>query len=122
MMMKRLISTALATIAVLAAGAAVAHPDIVGANPAPNAVVAAGQTELRLSFTEPLFVNFSGVKIVDAKGKAVGVGKPKLAPGDAKVLVVPLKAPLAAGTYTVRWHAVSADTHRITGSYRFTVR
>ena len=103
------------------AGAAAAHPDIVAASPSPGAAVSARPTELRLSFSEPLFVNFSGVVVTDGRGKRVSTGRPKLAPGDAKVLVVPLKAPLAPGTYTVQWHAVSADTHRITGSYRFTV-
>lgn len=103
-------------------GIAAAHPDLVAANPSPGAAVSARPTELRISFTEPLFVNFSGVVLTDARGKRIGTGKAKLAPGDAKVLVVPLKAPLAPGTYTVQWHAVSADTHRITGSYRFTVR
>jgi len=121
--MNRLFNT-LAVAAALAslAGAALAHPDFVTGNPAPNAAVQAGASELRLTFTEPLFVNFSGVKLTDARGKPVKVGKPRLAPGDNKVLIVPLKTPLAPGAYTVNWHAVSADTHRITGSYRFTVR
>jgi methionine-rich copper-binding protein CopC len=30
-------------------------------------------------------------------------------------------APLAAGTYKVEWHAVSVDTHKSEGAYRFKV-
>lgn len=114
-------SLAIAAMFTALAGAAVAHPDFVTGNPAPNAAVQT-PSELRLTFTEPLFVNFSGVKLTDARGKPVKVGKARLAPGDHKVLIVPLTAPLAPGAYTVNWHAVSGDTHRITGSYRFTVR
>ena len=29
---------------------------------------------------------------------------------------------LAPGDYNVEWHAVSADTHRVTGSYSFSVK
>ena len=113
---------AIAATASFLAGAALAHPALLGGQPGPNAVVSAGPHELRLSFSEPLFVNFSGVVVLDPQGKKVKLGKPALASGDSKVLVVPLKTTLGAGTYTVQWHAGSADTHRITGAYRFTVR
>lgn len=121
--MARLTRTlALASAFAALAGVAFAHPDFVSGNPAPNAAVESAPSELRLTFTEPLFVNFSGVKLTDARGKPVKVGKARLAPGDNKVLIVPLTTPLGPGSYKVNWHAVSGDTHRITGSYRFTVR
>lgn len=121
-MLKTLLRTLFVAAAVASlAGAAFAHPDMVRAVPAANAQVAS-PTELRLVFSEPLFVKFSGVVVKDAHGRTVKTGKPGLAPGDDKVMVVPLGKPLAAGTYTVQWRAVSADTHRITGSYSFTVR
>lgn len=104
------------------AGTALAHPALLGGQPGPNAVVSAKPRELRLTFSEPLFVNFSGVVVTDARGAKLPLGRPTLARGDSKVLVVPLETALPAGVYTVSWHAVSADTHRITGSYRFTVR
>ena len=103
-------------------GAALAHPALLGGQPGPNAVVSARPRELRLTFSEPLFINFSGVEITNARGAKLPLGRPTLARGDGKVLVVHLKTALPAGVYTVSWHAVSADTHRITGSYRFTVR
>jgi methionine-rich copper-binding protein CopC len=37
-------------------------------------------------------------------------------------LVVLLSKPLAAGTYKMEWHAFAADTHRVEGTYSFTVR
>lgn len=104
------------------AGAALAHPALLGGLPGPNAVVSTQPRELRLTFSEPLLVNFSGAVVTNAQGRKAPVGKVTLAAGDKRILVVPLTAPLAAGVYTVAWHAVSADTHRIEGRYRFTVR
>jgi methionine-rich copper-binding protein CopC len=43
-------------------------------------------------------------------------------PKDRKQLIVPVKAALAPGRYTVEWHAVSEDTHRVKGSYSFEVK
>ena len=45
-----------------------------------------------------------------------------LDPKDNKVLLVPLSAPLTAGTYTVAWHALSSDGHKTTGTYSFIVK
>jgi methionine-rich copper-binding protein CopC len=36
-------------------------------------------------------------------------------------LVVPVNEALPAGDYKVEWHAVSDDTHRVKGSYSFSV-
>jgi hypothetical protein len=41
---------------------------------------------------------------------------------DGKTLKATPKARLAPGSYRVDWHAVAADTHRIKGSFAFTVR
>ncbi|MDU1671067.1 MAG: copper resistance protein CopC [Bradyrhizobium sp.] len=38
------------------------------------------------------------------------------------MLVVPVKQELSPGEYKVEWHAVSDDTHRVKGSYSFSVR
>jgi methionine-rich copper-binding protein CopC len=41
---------------------------------------------------------------------------------DKKQLVVPLPTQLTDGIYKVTWHAVGDDTHRVQGSYSFTVK
>lgn len=41
---------------------------------------------------------------------------------DGKTLVAALAKPLPVGTYKVDYHVVSADTHRIQGSYTFKVQ
>ena len=119
--MLRTASLAVALIAGLGVTAAEAHPQLVTASPAQGAKLSAPPKEIRMSFSEKLILNFSGLELKDGKGKIVSTGKAALAPGDDKRLVVPVAARLAPGAYTVAWHAVSVDTHRVTGRYGFTV-
>ena len=102
--------------------AALAHPKLMSSIPAENAMVAVGPSELRLTFNENLEPSMSGVEVKDQTGKKIETGKAASDPADAKQLVIPLSAPLGDGTYNVDWHAVAADTHRIKGSYAFTVK
>ena len=51
----------------------------------------------------------------------VAAGKATTDPANEKLLVVPIKDQLAPGDYKVEWHAVSDDTHRVKGSYSFSV-
>lgn len=104
------------------ATAAYAHPKLVKSDPAANAVVSTGPKELRLSFNEELVPKFSSADVTDQKGQKVEIGTTAADPADKKQLIVPLSKPLAAGTYKVEWHAVAADTHRVQGSYSFTVK
>ena len=55
-------------------------------------------------------------------GSAVPLGQPKVEGSDRRVLVAPIAKALAAGAYTVHWHAVSADTHHTQGAFQFTVK
>ena len=101
---------------------ALAHPKLMSSLPAADATVTAGPSELRLTFNEKLEPSMSGVEVKDQSGKKIETGKAATDPADAKLLVIPLSAPLGDGTYNVDWHAVAADTHRIKGSYAFTVK
>ena len=65
---------------------------------------------------------FSSADVKDQKGQKVEIGPPWPIPTDKKQLVVPVPTPLAAGIYKVDWHAVAADTHRVQGSYSFTIK
>jgi methionine-rich copper-binding protein CopC len=109
-----------AAAALLAPGAAFAHAQLLNAVPGVGTTVSAAPT-LALTFSEPVEPGFSGVALTDAAGKAVPLGKPAADPAGKATLVVAVKARLAAGTYTVVWHAVSVDTHRTQGKYAFTV-
>ena len=50
------------------------------------------------------------------------LGAAKTEPGNQAVLIVPISKPLSAGVYTVRWQAVSVDTHHTQGTFEFTVK
>ena len=116
----------------LSATAALAHPHLLSSTPASGATVAPTGT-LVLHFSEALEPKFSGVN-VSAKMTMVANGASMthemdvpgvtsaVDPKDKKSLIVTVKAPLKSGVYTVAWHAVSTDTHRLTGTYAFTVK
>ena len=55
-------------------------------------------------------------------GATVPLGPPKVEGSDRRVLVAPIAKSLAAGAYTVHWHAVSVDTHHTQGTFQFTVK
>lgn len=104
-----------------------AHPKLLSANPAANAVVAAPAC-LRLSFSEGLVAQFSGADLSMTDMPVMKMKSPmKMALGasvapDGKTLVLALAKPLPRGTYKLHWHVVSADTHRVQGSYAFKVK
>lgn len=113
--------------AALSATAASAHPKLLSANPAPNAVVTA-PARLQLAFSEGLVAQFSGAELVMTDMPGMKMSSPmkmsvkaSLAP-DGKTLVLALAKPLSRGTYKLDWHVVSTDTHRVQGSYAFKVK
>ncbi len=111
---------AVAFVATLSAGTAFAHPSVLKASPAPDAIGAAPK-EVKLVFSEAVILPLSGIKVVDGQGKAVPTGKAK-AGAEGKELIVPISSALKAGSYHVQWHVVSSDTHRVEGHYGFGVR
>jgi methionine-rich copper-binding protein CopC len=113
------------TLAILAisllATAANAHPKLNSASPAADVSTKVSPTEIKLNFSEGVIAKFSGIELKDEAGKTIATGAPANDPKNQKQLVVPLAAPLMAGHYTVTWHAVSEDTHRVKGEYSFGV-
>jgi methionine-rich copper-binding protein CopC len=102
-------------------GAALAHSHLKQSSPAAGATVAAGPTEIRLQFNEVVEPRFSKVN-VEFKGKPVTSEPAASDPSDKTTLIVKFTQPLQAGSYKVNWQAVSADTHKVKGSFTFQVR
>ena len=123
MMIRSLVLAAAAAVLAAAGSPAAAHPRLITATPAINGVVAATST-IALEFSERLIGQFSGVTITRAGGTvAAPASAVKTMTGsDGRTLVAHLRSPLTAGRYILAWHAVSTDTHRVAGSYRFTIR
>lgn len=103
-----------------------AHPKLLSSTPAEGAEGAAPGT-IELHFSENLVTRFSGAKLVMTEMPGMAHSpmpmKARVSGGsDPKTMVITPVSPLPAGTYTVEWRAVSADTHPITGNVRFKVK
>ena len=122
--MRRLPFLIAATALVAFAGAANAHPKLLSASPAANATVAK-PAQIKLQFSEKLMPAFSKADLTMAAMPGMAAMKmPTTAAlaSDGRTLVVTPKGRLAAGRYTVDWHIVSTDTHKVAGNYAFTVK
>ena len=97
-----------------------AHPVLEASDPGQGATVSSPK-EIRLTFTENLIAKFSGLTIKDQSGRPIGTASPSVNPNDKRQLIVPISTPFPPGTYDVDWHAVGADTHRVTGHFSFRV-
>jgi methionine-rich copper-binding protein CopC len=98
-----------------------AHAFLDHADPAVGSTVPAPPTVMRLWFTQELEPAFSWVTVTDKSGASVNDGLATIDPNNKSELTVKLK-PLEAGTYTVKWHALSVDTHTTEGDFTFQVK
>ena len=110
-----------ALAAVMAPLAASAHAFLEKADPRVGSVVASAPPAIRLKFTQGVVVPFCRVTVTGPPGFG-GAGAPHAVPGDPLSLAVDLKGRAPAGTYTVRWRALSVDTHVTEGDFSFQVR
>ena len=112
-------------VAALAVGTLVteayAHPRLEASTPAADAKLNNAPKEIRMTFSEKLIERFTGLELKGGNGKTIPTGKLNLVDNNPKQMMVPIRPSLGKGTYTVAWHAVSADTHRVSGTFRFTV-
>ena len=97
--------------------AALGHAYLDHANPLVGSAVASAPREVSLTFTQNIESAFSSVEVTDAKGVRVDQGKPQIS---GNTMRVGLKS-LPQGTYRVRWHVLSVDTHKTEGSFTFSV-
>ncbi|MCW6506580.1 copper homeostasis periplasmic binding protein CopC [Lichenifustis flavocetrariae] len=113
----------LASAGLVAASApAFAHAHLKSSTPAADSIVATAPTELDLTFSEGVNLKFTGVKVTGPAKTAVATGNAALGASSDTTLVVPLSDILAAGSYTVAWHALSTDGHKTSGTYTFTIK
>lgn len=115
--MKKTVLTVAALL--LAPQLAWAHAHLKEATPAADQNVAS-PASISASFTESLEPAFSSLNVSDAKGQAVDLGKAALSQDNTLVLTV--KQPLSAGSYTVNWNVLSKDGHKTKGKWSFTVQ
>ncbi len=97
-----------------------AHAFLQKSSPAVGSTVAGRVTELRLEFSEAIELALSGVELISASGTPVPLNAIAFVDSGHRVLVGKMPM-LLSGSYRVKWHVVSADTHRTEGSFMFTV-
>jgi copper transport protein len=96
-----------------------AHAELVEAEPAPGAQLAAPPAEIRLTFSEPIEGKSNVIVLGEGFAPVDGI-QPQLDTVRPQQLYASLP-PLEPGTYTVQWSAVSEDGHEISGSYSFSI-
>jgi methionine-rich copper-binding protein CopC len=105
------------------AGPALAHATLVGSTPALNGRgVSADAKAVTLRFSEAVqILNRSDVTVVTRDGRRWDTGAPRVAAGDPRQVIVPLRGPLLPRSYTVRYRVVSADSHTAAQAFVFAV-
>jgi methionine-rich copper-binding protein CopC len=98
-----------------------AHAFLDHADPAVGSTVATSPTEVKAWFTQSLEPAFSTLVVKNEKGDQVDKKDAHLDPKNAQLFIVSLPT-LPPGTYTVVWHAVSTDTHKTDGTFKFTIK
>jgi copper resistance protein C len=103
----------------LSIGAAHAHAFLDHADPRVGNTVKSPRI-ISLWFTQNLENTFSTIEVLDSNGARMNVGNALVDTKDRKLLRVPVRV-LPAGTYTVKWHVLSVDTHTTDGNFTFHV-
>jgi len=94
-----------------------AHASLAQASPSVGSTMSEAPHEVILTFTERLEAAFSNLRVIDASGAEVSEGKARVNDNTMRISLRPLNA----GIYKVNWRAVSTDTHKIEGSFIFSV-
>lgn len=117
----RAIAAVFALAELLIAPAAVrAHAFLDHADPAVGSTVPTSPATIHLWFTQQLEPAFSSVTVTDKAGASVTDGSAAIDSTNQSELDVKLKH-LTPGTYTVKWHVLSVDTHTTEGDFTFNV-
>jgi copper transport protein len=112
--MRRLVVAA-AVLALVLPAAAIAHATLKNASPGFGKELQAAPKVVTLTFDQ--FVKFPSIEVLDVHGKNYAL------PAKAVDLNVTARVrPLPTGAYTIRWHALSADSHVVSGVWTFGVR
>jgi copper transport protein len=110
--------------AVLAAAtlapAAVAHSVLIATEPGRGRTVAEAPDRVLLRFDEGVETAVGDLRVYNGSGEPVDTGE--ITQPRPEEVVVAVEDGLARGTYTVAWHAISADSDPISGAFVFHVQ
>ena len=115
--MRRALAVALAALAFPAAASA--HATLESEQPAFGTRVDAAPNAVRLRFDQSVEALPNAIRVYTAKGRLVSGAT--VTSSDKRTISAPVPR-LPRGGYTVRWRAVSADGHVVSGVFTFGVR
>jgi copper transport protein len=113
--MRRLLLTAI--VALVFPAAASAHATLRSTTPVFGTELQRGPAQIALRFDQTVTVLPGSIKVLN------GVGRQFALPArtEGRIVVAGVR-PLKLGAYTVRWRAISADSHVVSGVWTFGVR
>ncbi|WP_430418193.1 copper resistance CopC family protein [Phenylobacterium sp.] len=111
------LTLAAALAATLLGGPAAAHTALAGSTPASGSILAASPKEIVLTFKEPTRVASVSVEAGGQPERRLTVATK----GAARSVVI-AEPRLAPGRNAVRWRAVSADGHAVSGEILIVIR
>ena len=113
-------TVAVALAAALLAPAAGAHSVLIATEPGNDRVVEESPQQVLLRFNEPVETALGDLRVYDGNGDQVDDGQ--VTQPRPEEVAVAISDRLPRGTYTVAWHAISADSDPISGAFIFHVQ
>jgi len=115
------LAAAVALVALcVGAAAAVAHPLLLTAAPAPGVIDPSAPTSLLLEFSESAIPSGSRITVTGPHHKQLKISK-LLPEAGGRELAVKLPGGMKPGVYTVDWLALGIDGHNVSGTFEFGV-
>lgn len=106
--------------AVVGAGQASAHAELLSSDPQPGAVLDAAPATLTLTFTEPVEISLGAIRVFDGTGTSIDISPARHPDGRDDAVEIDLPE-LPNGSYVVDWRVVSADSHPVHAAFTFQV-
>jgi copper transport protein len=108
-------------LTLLAAPAALAHSSLTSTIPTQGAVLDTAPHEIVLQFSGKVSLPAGGIHLMNESKVWFPTGQPVIDPGNPGRVTIPLPDNLLIGSYTLTWHAISADGHPLSGTLGFGV-
>ncbi len=108
-------------VMLVVAGPADAHARLRSSDPRAGAVLTSAPDAVTLTFGESVAPADSAIRVYDDRFGRVDAGPVVAVRGTSGALKVALRPGLHQGTYVVVWQSSSADTHPVTGTFRFSI-
>src|SRR4051794_19318491 len=101
--------------------AALAHPAVSGASPAPGLVTPRSPSAIVISLSEPAAPRGSSISLTAPNGARVLLGRVRAGDGGRTLSADVPRGGLRSAVYAVRWRALGEDGHVVSGGWSFGV-